>query len=164
MTANDAAEGASRVFFDAAPVIYAVEGDPRYQSRVDPFFDRLKRRELTGVVTPVTVAECLVLPERQRDHVLYETFVKLLEPSRAMRVIDVTPQIAADAVRLRVHYGLHLLDAFQMAAAIRGGVDLFLTNDKMFRRVTELNIVLVDDLEELASTPEQAAENLDEAE
>src|SRR5690242_10994210 len=142
MTATEAAENAKLIFFDASPVIYVVEGDANYLSRVDPFFDRLNRGELIGVITPVTVAECLVLPARQGDAVLFETFVKLLEPSRALRVIEVSSKLAKEAANLRARYGLHLLDAFQLAAAIQVGVDLFLTNDKVFRRVTEVKVML----------------------
>jgi len=42
---------------------------------------------------------------------------------------------------------LHLPDAFQIAVAIREGCEAFLTNDRRLTRVTDLRVLVLDDLE-----------------
>ena len=47
----------------------------------------------------------------------------------------------------RARYNLTLPDAFQVAAAIASDCDAFLTNDNTLKRVTELNTIVLDDME-----------------
>ncbi|MGL5942119.1 MAG: type II toxin-antitoxin system VapC family toxin [Waterburya sp.] len=48
---------------------------------------------------------------------------------------------------MRVKYNLKLPDALQITTAIETGCDSFLTNDKALKRVTELRILILDELE-----------------
>ena len=50
-------------------------------------------------------------------------------------------ELAEDAARLRSRYRLRLPDAIQVATAIRGRADVFVTHDRRLRRVKELNVV-----------------------
>ena len=50
------------IFLDTAPVIYFVEKNPSFAPKVQPIFDRLDNGKLSAVVSPITLAECLVLP------------------------------------------------------------------------------------------------------
>ena len=50
------------------------------------------------------------------------------------------------AAELRARYNVSLTDAFQVAAALAGLCDAFLTNDTALRRVTELVVLVLDDL------------------
>ncbi len=51
------------------------------------------------------------------------------------------------AADFRVRYNLALADAFQVAASLDGACDALLTNDFTLRRVQELRILVLDDLE-----------------
>ena len=62
---TEALQGVRRVFLDTAPVIYYVERNAAYTTRVDQVFDRLDAGTLMGSTSPVTLAECLVAPMRQ---------------------------------------------------------------------------------------------------
>ncbi len=48
---------------------------------------------------------------------------------------------------LRARYGVTLADALQLACALTAGCDVFLTNDERLRRVSEISVLLVSELE-----------------
>ena len=52
-------------------------------------------------------------------------------------------EIAAD---LRARYRLRTPDALQIAAALVTGCEAFLTNDAALRRVTDLQVLVLDEL------------------
>ena len=55
--------------------------------------------------------------------------------------------IGREAAKLRAKYSLTLTDAIQAAAALRVGCDAFLTNDRDLRKVGELVVFVLEDLE-----------------
>jgi predicted nucleic acid-binding protein len=50
-------------------------------------------------------------------------------------------------LRLRATYNLKTPDALQVAAALHAGCDIFLTNDFGIKRVKEIHVLVLDDLE-----------------
>jgi hypothetical protein len=60
MTTSDALQGISRLFLDAAPLIYFVEQNPRYIACLDTVFDRVDAGSLTAVTSSVTLGEALI--------------------------------------------------------------------------------------------------------
>ena len=64
MKATDALQGVVRLFLDTAPVVYYVEKNPRYLPIARVIFERIDEGTLTGITSPVTLAECLVAPCR----------------------------------------------------------------------------------------------------
>jgi predicted nucleic acid-binding protein len=142
-----ALQGVSRLFLDTAPVIYYVERNPAYSARVDDIFDRIDAAALHAVTSPITLAECLVGPIRQGLTQAQQDFTDLIVSGANVTFQLLEDATARQAADLRVRYNLGLLDAFQVAAALAGGCDAFLTNDIALRRVQELPILVLDDLE-----------------
>ena len=64
MKVADALRGVSRIFLDTAPVIYFVERAPLHFDRVGPVFDLIDVGSVAAVTSPITLAECLVVPCR----------------------------------------------------------------------------------------------------
>lgn len=64
-----------------------------------------------------------------------------------MVFVEINAAIAREAARIRVHYNLQLPDALQVAAALIDGCEAFLTNDAALKRVTELRVLVVCELE-----------------
>lgn len=54
--------------------------------------------------------------------------------------------VAERAARARARYALRTPDAIQLATAITAGATGFITNDKDFRRVTDIDVLILDDL------------------
>jgi predicted nucleic acid-binding protein len=136
----------SRLFLDTAPLVYFIERHRVYGTIVDPFFAGISNGEIVACVSPVTLTECLVVPKRDDNQKLAEQFSRVLLKSPHVEFHSITAEHADVAADLRNRYRLHLPDAFQLAVALRAGCDAFLTNDAAFRRVTELRVLLVDDL------------------
>jgi len=55
--------------------------------------------------------------------------------------------IAQQAAELRSRYNLALLDAYQVAIAIEASCEAFLTNDIALKRINELRVLVVNELE-----------------
>jgi predicted nucleic acid-binding protein len=144
---RDALSGLSRIFLDTAPVIYYVEKHPIYDSLVTVAFNEIDNGNLVGIASPITLAECLVHPYRLGLTQLQQDFTNLILNSRNVHFDSVDQQIAIKATELRAQYNIGLLDAFQIAIALATNCDAILTNDSIFRRVTEIKVIMIDDLE-----------------
>lgn len=148
MTIEESLEGVTRLFLDSAPVIYFVEQHPQYFPSVRVVFERIQSSLIFGVTSPVTLAECLVRPYRLGQTQLQQNFVNLMLGSNNMIFQPITnSSLALEAAQIRARYNLQLPDAFQIAVAVAADCEAFLTNDVTFRRVTELRILVLDELE-----------------
>ena len=57
--------GIERIFLDTAPLIDYVERNERYLEVVRPIFERIDQNLVIAFTSPITLAECLVLPCRK---------------------------------------------------------------------------------------------------
>ncbi|MBN4000462.1 type II toxin-antitoxin system VapC family toxin [Nostoc sp. LPT] len=145
MKISDALANVSRLFLDTAPVIYFVERNPQFVDLVDPIFERLST-DITVVASGITLSECLVGAIRLGLADLEQAFVDVLQQEQVV-FVEINAAIAQEAARIRVRYNLQLPDALQVAAAIIAGCEAFLTNDAALKRVTELRVLVVCELE-----------------
>jgi predicted nucleic acid-binding protein len=135
------------VFLDTAPVIYYVEKNPDFSEKVQPIFSKLDEGTLTAVVSPITLAECLVLPYKIPNPDITQIFSDLLVNSENMLFYPIDEVIADKAADLRARYNITLTDAFQIAVAIQSECEVFLTNDVDLKRITEIPIVVLSEVE-----------------
>ena len=148
MTSLDTAlAGVTRLGLDTAPVVYLVETHPRYGPLVVDIFDRMARGGLRAVTSPITLAEVLVLPLQRGDVQLQRAYRDVLLRNRYLDLLPIVDVVSARAAELRAAYRLRLMDALQLALALQAGCEAFLTNDLALRRVTELRVLVLDDLE-----------------
>ncbi|MBI1802309.1 MAG: PIN domain-containing protein [Chloroflexi bacterium] len=136
-----------RLFLDSAPVVYYVEESERYLSRVDVVFDSVDRGTLVAVTSPVTLAECLVAPYRKNQDDFKQAFTEMLVNGNNVIFVTIDEITAEKAAEMRAQHNLSLTDAFQVAVALQAGCDAFLTNDLVLKRVSELAIIVLDELE-----------------
>ncbi|MDF5728726.1 MAG: type II toxin-antitoxin system VapC family toxin [Rhizonema sp. PD38] len=147
MTIEESLEGVTRLFLDSAPVIYFAEQDAQYFPLMRVVFEYIQNGVILGVTSPVTLAECLVLPYRLGQTQLQQNFITLMLGSDHMVFHPIpVPSIAIEAALLRARYNLQLPDAFQVAVALAAKCEVFLTNDITFRRVTEMRVLVLEDL------------------
>ena len=71
----------------------------------------------------------------------------LLLNTENILTINLNTTIAIKAAELRATHNLKTPDALHLATAIVSGADAFLTNDKGFKRVDEITILVLDELE-----------------
>ena len=146
MRVEDALATLRRPFLDTAPVIYFVERNPAYVAKVDAFFGRLNQSMLEAVTSPVTLAECLVMPCRHFNFAAQQAFIDLLTNGPGIIFQITQAAIAHAAADLRARYNLGLPDAIQVATALATSCDAVLTNDVQLKRVTEIPIFVLDEL------------------
>jgi predicted nucleic acid-binding protein len=142
----NALSGVRQLFLDTAPVIYHVEGNPAYQALTDQVFQKIQSGTPEAVTSSVTLAECLVHPYRHGDMPLVQKFRNVITAGIHTRYVGVDA-VAEQSAELRARYNLALADAFQVASALAAGCDAFLTNDAALKRVSELTILVLDELE-----------------
>ncbi len=94
----------------------------------------------------ITDAEFIVKPleEKQFNKIaLYHGFLNTLEFLKCF----INEQIAERSVQIRVKYkNIKLAGSLQLASAIESSCNIFLTNDKQLKQISEIKIQLIDDL------------------
>jgi predicted nucleic acid-binding protein len=144
---SDRLQNITRFFLDTAPVIYYVEENDRYLPLIQMVFDHLDAGLLTAVTSPITLAECLVMPYRLKNADLRQAFTELITSGSGAEFTLLDHEQADRAAELRARYNLSLTDAFQVAIALTTNCDAFLTNDITLKRVTEIDVIVLDETE-----------------
>jgi predicted nucleic acid-binding protein len=146
MKLSDALQSVNKVFLDTSPVVYYVEAVPAFAEVAKGIFTLIGEGQMQGVVSPVTLAECVTLPIRLGQVELRQRFTDLLTATEGILLVNIDAVIAQEAAELRIQYGLKLPDALQMATAIAAGCEAFLTNDVALKRVKELRVLTMVEL------------------
>lgn len=107
---------------------------------------RLDAGTIAGRTSVVTLTEVLTKPRLNGDVTTEQTYRRLLLRGRNFGLVPIDTTIADRAADLRAYYRLRTPDALQLAAAALTGCEAFLTNDSELRRVTDLRVLILDDL------------------
>jgi predicted nucleic acid-binding protein len=132
---------------DTAPFIYFVERHPRYLPLLRDVFRRIDAGTLLGYGSVITLTEVLTRPFQAGDVALVTAYRDLLLTSRHFSLVPIDAGVAERAAELRARYRLRTPDALQLSAALNRGCPAFLTNDHGLRRVGDLQVLVLDDLE-----------------
>jgi predicted nucleic acid-binding protein len=144
MGPEDRLATASRVGFDTSPFIYLVEGTGARAARAAEVFARVSSAsKATSIITPIEVLTFFQGVYRSEMADKYRGYFR--EPGE-VEVILVDWPVAELAASLRGKYRLRLGDSIQVATAILFRADIFLTNDRGLSRVTEIPVLILDDL------------------
>lgn len=135
-----------RIGLDTAPIIYFIEGHPRYVEMLRPFFQAVDRGECSAVTSIITLLEVLVHPIRHGDRKLAQRYRELLLGSEGLTTILLSQKIAEEAARLRAFQNIRVADSIQMATAIRKKASFFLTNDTHLPSLPGLQTLVLDNL------------------
>ena len=133
--------------FDTSPFIYLVERNPTYLKLCREVFRRVDTGAFLGFTSVVTLTEVLVVPLRVGNKTVENKYRDLLRHGRNVSMLPINLAVAETAADLRARYNLRTPEALQMAAAIEAGCQAFLTNDAGLKRVTELTVLTLDELE-----------------
>jgi predicted nucleic acid-binding protein len=144
---SDALEGVQRLYTETAPLIYYVEENPTYVAKMDAIIEAIEDRPIEAVSSVITLTEVLTRPVKLGNTRLEREYRDILLHSGGFRLLTITARIAESAAALRARYNLRTPDALHVAAAIDVRCDAFLTNDTGIKRVTEIAVLVVDELE-----------------
>jgi predicted nucleic acid-binding protein len=135
----------SLVYVDAQIIIYSVEKFPNYFPALESMWFKLKASEIKLVTSELALLETLVMPLRQADVKLVQTYEQLLLETD-IQLIPISQKILRDAAILRATVNLKTPDAIHAATALSANCTFFLTNDRAFRNVSKLSATILDDV------------------
>jgi len=141
MKIDEALQGVSRLAFDTTPIIYFVEANPAYDKLVSNIFNRVASGSLEGWTSVISLSEVLVQPIVSR---------RKQRPSAQEFQLPGDSNKYGGRGKRRAYpcgYGFRLPDAIQIAFALNVGCQAIVTNDESLRRITELSVLILDDLE-----------------
>jgi len=143
----DSLVGVTRLGLDTVPFIYFVEMRSPHFTLVEAIIQHIDRGDFEGFTSVITLTEVLVHPLLHSDVALQEEYHDLLLHSQNFEAVGINSIIAEQAAQLRARYRLLTPDALQLAVALDKGCQAFLTNDRALKRVAELRVLVLDELE-----------------
>lgn len=147
MKISEALADVKRLYIDAAPLVYYVEENSHYVDRMDVIVVAVEDPSVKAFSSVVTLTEVLTHPLRLGQHHFEQEYRGILLYSDGFQLLPVTIETADIAAHLRARYNLRTPDALHVATAMQANCDVFLTNDTDIRRVTELRVLLLDELQ-----------------
>jgi predicted nucleic acid-binding protein len=129
---------------DTSIFIYHLEDHPRYSPLTEIIFSALEKGINKGVTSYLTLMEILVkpktegLPQVARDYEYYLTTFPNLN------FYEMGLDVARKASDLRAADRIKSPDAIQLATAILYGATAFITNDKIFKKVQGVEVLILD--------------------
>jgi predicted nucleic acid-binding protein len=143
----DALRGVSQLAFDTAPLVYFMENNPTYIVRMRSIMKQVASGHPVGTASFLVLAEVLVQPIRTNNKALVQQYESVLVKSSDFQLVPIGEAVSRKAAELRATYNLKTPDALHVASAITSGCDSFLTNDTGIKRVTEITVLILDELE-----------------
>lgn len=128
---------------DTQVFIYFIEEERRFLPLLKPLFEAIDHGDLVGVTSGLSLMEVLVVPYRSGNSALADRYEALLTNSRGLRFIEVDRRLLKAAAQVRARFKIRPPDAIQMAAALLGNCNSFLTNDRRIPAVPGLKILQV---------------------
>jgi predicted nucleic acid-binding protein len=126
------------LLIDSAPIIYVLEGHPKFGTHFKPLFEAHAAGRLRFAVTTITIAEVLTGPLQAADDALARRYRAILQ---SWQPIALDVDIAESAARLRASLRLRLADALQAASALAINAAALVTHDRDFSRVHSLKVI-----------------------
>ncbi|MEB2287133.1 MAG: PIN domain-containing protein [Anaerolineae bacterium] len=147
MRLAEALIGVGRLCIDTAPFIYYAERSPGRVDKMRAIFLPVHEGRITAFTSALTLTEALTKPIQARDAELIRLYQTMFRQSRYITLVPIDAGLAERAAELRARYSLKTPDALQVATALWTGCDAFLTNDLNIRRVEDMRVLVLDELE-----------------
>jgi predicted nucleic acid-binding protein len=135
------------VAFDTAPLIYYIEENEDFVHLVEELFELIDAGTATGLTSVLTLLEVLVKPRREGLIDVAEKYRTILTNSANITLYPVDGAVCEIAAELRSKYSwLRTPDAIQIATAIEHRAQTVVTNDQRWNRITELEVIVLQDI------------------
>lgn len=147
MNLSEALTGVRLLGVETAPFIYFAECRSGHVDKMRAIFRHVADGEITVVTSTITLTEALAKPLREGANDLAAAYRAMLKETPGILLHPVDSVTADRAAELRARYNLKTPDALHVATAVEAGCDAFLTNDLDLRRIVEIRVLILDDLE-----------------
>ncbi|OGF63841.1 MAG: hypothetical protein A2Y62_21600 [Candidatus Fischerbacteria bacterium RBG_13_37_8] len=142
---NEILKKIQSIAIDTAPFIYYIEEHKKYITILNTIFKSISKGDIIACTSLITLIEVLAKPIETHNSQLASKYEDLLINSDNLIVVEIDRVIALQSAMLRAKYHIKTPDAIQLTAGINNGAQAFLTNDTNFRKVKEIEILILDD-------------------
>jgi len=148
LAALSSALGRHRLVALDTPVwIYHFEGSTTYGPAADAVLEAVSSGRVAAVASELVLLELLVAPLKNGAQDVSDEIEIVLLHFPNLRLAPVTRGVLIRAAEMRARYALRTPDAIMIASAVETGATLAVTNDDAWRKVKELDIMVLGDLE-----------------
>jgi predicted nucleic acid-binding protein len=137
-----------RVLIDTSIWIYHLEQHPELGPPAGRVIESLEQGRFRGIASELTLLELTVRPLQLGRQDVADDYEVLLDYFPNLELVPISREILLDAAALRARQKLRTPDAIQIATGLRAGATLAITNDKVWRSVPLIEMVLLGDLVE----------------
>jgi predicted nucleic acid-binding protein len=138
--------GHQLIALDTSVWIYHFEGSTAYGRTADAVLEAVSQGRVAAVASELVLLELLVAPLKKAAQDAADEIEMTLLHFPHLRLEPVTRGVLVRAAEIRARYGLRTPDAIMVATAVESGATLAVTNDDAWRKVKELEVVLLRDL------------------
>jgi len=134
------------IFLDTAPFIYFFEENEEYFPAMAYLFEEMYASGAQAITSIITYIELTSKPSQLGNTKLARKYRDYLTCSEGINLFPLDLSIADHAVTLRAAYDLKTPDAIQLATALSCGADYIISNDRKWKQVKELNILMLNEI------------------
>lgn len=135
----------AKVYLDTAPIIYSVEKHADFWQILIPLWNALKAKEIEVFTSQLTLLETLVQPIRQNNKSLIAAYESLLTKTD-VKLEPISLAVLRQAADFRAANNLKTPDAIHASTAIAANCSYFVTNDNGFKRLSNFNVVVLNEI------------------
>ena len=131
---------------DSAVFIHHLEDHPRYTPLTEVIFAALEKGTNRGITSYLTLMELLTKPKAEGFTQAVRDYEYYLTTFPNLTFFEMDLEVARRASDLRAAQRIKAPDAIQIATAFLHSATGFLTNDKVFERIKDIDILIFDRL------------------
>jgi predicted nucleic acid-binding protein len=132
------------VYVDAGVLALHLAGDTRYLPLTRVVLGGLRDREFTGFTSSISLYQLLVEPYRLGHEKVAEQVEILVAALPGLEVVPVSGTISRQAAQVMTQIGGSLTRAIQIATALSGDSEIYVTQRSALRRIAGLGVAQLD--------------------
>jgi predicted nucleic acid-binding protein len=134
------------IALDTSIWIYHFEGSAAHGPTADSVLEAVSEGQVAGVASELVLLELLVAPLKKGAQDIADEIELTLLHFPHLQLAPVAYTVLLRAAEIRARYGLRTPDAIMVATAVESGATLAVTNDDAWRKVKEVDVLLLHDL------------------
>jgi predicted nucleic acid-binding protein len=132
------------VYVDAGVLALHLAGDERYLPLTRAVLGGLRDGEFTGFTSAISLYQLLVEPYRSGHEKVAAQVEVLVAGLPGLEMVPVSPTISRQAAQVKAQIGGSLTRAIQIATALSGDSELYVTQRSALRRIAGLSVAQLD--------------------
>ncbi|MCL7960716.1 MAG: PIN domain-containing protein [marine benthic group bacterium] len=132
------------VYVDAGVLALHLVGDARYLPLTRAILSGLRDGDFVAFTSAITIYQLLVEPYRSGQEARAERAEALIAALQGLEVVPVSATIARQAAQVKAQIGGGLPRAIQIATALAGDSELYVTRRSTLRRIAGLGVAQLD--------------------